>query len=107
VTGPHPARTALAVSLVAVVVASCAGTSTDDATGVVVDVTGDITTVDRFVIQTPEGERLELTVAPGVIFANGAPPGHLSEHLQSGEPVVVTYETLDDGTLVVHELDDA
>jgi hypothetical protein len=95
---------ALAFALVSI---ACSGTTIEEATGVVVDVTGDITTVERFAIQTADGERLELLVAPGVVFGNGAPVGHLSEHLQTGEPVVVRYEVLDDGSRVVQELDDA
>lgn len=89
------------------VVAACAGSSTEQVTGVVIDVTGDITTVERFVLQTQDGERLELVVAPGVIFADGAPIGHLSEHVQTGSPVEIRYEVLDDGSRVVQAIDDA
>ncbi len=89
------------------VTASCSGTETEEATGVVVDVTGDIVAVERFAIQTAAGDLLELEVAPGVVFADGAPIGHLSEHLQTGAPVVVRYEVLDDGSRVVQAIDDA
>jgi hypothetical protein len=96
-----------AALLAGLLVAGCSGTRTEEATGVVVDVTGDITSVERFALQTVDGERLELTVAPGVVFADGAPIGHLSEHLQTGAPVELRYEVLDDGSLVVVEIDDA
>ncbi|MDQ3782251.1 MAG: hypothetical protein M3349_04845 [Actinomycetota bacterium] len=94
-------------ALVAVTaVVGCSGTSIEEVTGVVVDVTGDITTVDRFVVQTGDGERLEFQVAPGVTFANGAPIGHLTEHVQTGEPVEIRYEVLDDGSRVVRAIAD-
>ncbi|MGI8823653.1 MAG: hypothetical protein ACR2JP_10195 [Acidimicrobiia bacterium] len=89
------------------VVAGCSGSSTHEVTGVVIDVTGDITTVDRFLLQSTEGDRLEFVVAPGVVFGDGAPIGHVSEHLQTGLPVEIVYEVLDDGTLVVRSIDDA
>ena len=100
-------RVAAVVAGLWLLAASCSGTETEEVTGVVVDVTGDIVTVDRFAIQTAGGDLLELVVAPGVVFSDGAPIGHLSEHLQTGAPVVVRYEVLDDGSLVVQEIDDA
>lgn len=94
-------------ALVAVTaVTGCSGTSTEEVTGVVVDVTGDITSVDRFAVQTDDGELLEFQVAPGVIFADGAPIGHLAEHVQTGEPVEIRYEVLDDGSRVVQAIAD-
>jgi hypothetical protein len=100
-------RVGVVVAGLWLVAASCSGTATEEATGVVVDVTGDIVTVERFAIQTAAGDVLELEVAPGVVFTDGAPIGHLSEHLQTGAPVAVRYEVLDDGSQVVVEINDA
>jgi hypothetical protein len=100
-------RVGVVVAGLWLVATSCSGTETEEATGVVVDVTGDIVTVERFAIQTAAGDLLELEVAPGVVFTDGAPIGHLSEHLQTGAPVAVRYEVLDDGSRVVVEINDA
>jgi hypothetical protein len=100
-------RVGVVVAGLWLVATSCSGTETEEATGVVVDVIGDIVTVERFAIQTAAGDLLELEVAPGVVFTDGAPIGHLSEHLQTGAPVAVRYEVLDDGSRVVVEINDA
>lgn len=96
---------AAAVPLCAFVLA-CGGGG-DTVTGVVVDVTGDITTVERFVMRLPDGTDRELQPAPGITFHGGAAIGHLIDHLRSGEPVEIRYEQLDDGTWVALEVADA
>jgi hypothetical protein len=72
----------------------------------VIDVEGDLLTVDRFVVVTSEGERLVLVPAPSVRFHDGAPLSHLTEHLRSGQAIEVRYRRLDDGTLSALRIDD-
>lgn len=91
--------------VVASAVAAC-GDGAPAVSGVVVDVEGDITTVERFVLRLADGTDQELAPAPGVTFHNGAAIGHLRDHLRSGEPVVVQYEVLDDGTWVALRVED-
>ena len=49
-----------------------------------------LTDVDAFTIRTAEGRTIDFAVG---VLENRAefPPGHLVEHIASGEPVVVTY----------------
>jgi hypothetical protein len=87
--------------------AACGGDSGDVVTGVVVELDGGITSVDRFVLRFADGTEQELEPAPGIIFHDGAPIGHLGDHLRSGVPVRVDYEVLDDGTWVALSVEDA
>ncbi len=76
-------------------------------TGVVIDMMGDLTTVEEFVVRLPDGTDQVIEPAPGVRFHGGASIGHLRDHLRSGAPVVIYYETLDDGRWIALEVDDA
>ncbi len=94
-----------ATVLVVFVLTACGG-GTDTVAGVVVDVTGDITTVERFVLRLPNGTDQQLTPAPGITFHDGAAIGHLRDHLRSGQSIVVEYEVLEDGTWIALSVDD-
>lgn len=72
--------------------------------GVVVDVQGDLTSVQQFTVLTDGGERVTVVPDPELDYAFPLP--HLREHLQTGEPVVFTSQrrnganvllTIDDG----------
>lgn len=80
-------RPLLLAVLVAIV--ACGG-STESMTGVVLEVQGDLTNVERFTLIGADGARLEFEPEPGVTF-DGGPLGHLRDHLRSGEAVVVRY----------------
>jgi len=82
------------------------GSGTEDVTGIVVEVEGDLTSVSRFVLVVPDGERLTFVPSPGILFHDRAPISHLQDHLRSGEAVTVVFETLDDGSLVAIEVYD-
>jgi len=84
---------------------SCASAQ-ETVTGIVVEVEGDLTTVSRFVLVLPDGTRPEFVPSPGILFHDRAPISHLQDHLRSGAPVEVVFETLDDGTLVAIEVFD-
>ena len=85
-------RAGAAVLILAV---ACSGPQ-EQATGVVVAVDGGLDVVTGFAIVTTTGDRLVFAVAPGLDqFEHGGPVSHLHEHLQTGIPVVVTYESAD------------
>jgi hypothetical protein len=78
----------------------------DAVTGIVVEVDGDLTSVARFVLVLPDTSRQEFVPSPGILFHDRAPISHLQDHLRSGEPVRVVYQTLADGSLVAVEVFD-
>jgi hypothetical protein len=85
---------------------SACSSAQDTVTGIVVEVDGDLTAVSRFVLVLPDGTRQEFVPSPGILFHDRAPISHLQDHLRSGEPVGVVYETLADGSLVAVEVFD-
>jgi hypothetical protein len=89
-------------------VAACGGSGDQVERGIVVDVVvgGDVTSIERFVLLTADGERLELEPAPDVRFHDGAPLSHLTEHLRNSDPIEVRYRQLEDGTLAVVRVED-
>ncbi len=97
-------RRVAATLLIAVV--ACGGSDEPIAEGVVVDVEGTLTTVERFTIRTTDGEDLTFVPGPDVGFHGRRPLGHLRVHLTSGEPVVIAYEKAPDGSLVALEIED-
>lgn len=72
-----------------------------------IDVTGGLADVDSFSLRVGGGEDLTFAAGPGVLFHGGGSLSHLRSHLATGEPVVVTYEVLADGSLQAVEVDDA
>lgn len=85
-------KTGLLVAvLVAATLTACSGDE-GRVTGVVTAVDGDLTGVESFEIQSA-GERLRFVPDDGLdVFGDdGAPLSHLFEHLQTGDPVRVTY----------------
>jgi hypothetical protein len=99
---------ALVAMLLGVVVACDSGPGADRqiATGVVVDVdaTG-LDRVDSFTIRTSEGAVRSFGV--GALDPGSFPPGHLTEHAATAQPIVVTYVVADDGAEVAVKLEDA
>ncbi len=96
-----------AVGVALLLMVSCSGTDDATATGVVIDVQGDLTVVDRFTIRLPDGTDQVVEPAPGVLFHGDTAMGHIRDHLRSGGPVFIRYEVLDDGTWVALEVTDA
>lgn len=101
----RPAR--LVAAAVLVVAACSGGGDAGTVTGVVIDVVGDLTSVESFTLRLDGGLDRTFEPAQGVVFGDGAPLSHLSDHLLSGEPVSVLYRTRDDGTLIALEVRDA
>lgn len=93
----------VALGAIAAFIASSPRTSM--ATGVVVAVDArSLTDVQSFTLRMAGGETLEFRLSR---LQNGAefPPGHLTEHIASGGPVVVTYAD-QDGVLYAIRLAD-
>ncbi len=94
--------------IAATLVAACGGNGGGGTiVAVVVDVTGDLTTVDQFVVRLPDGSDQVIEPAPGIRFHGDAAITHIRDHLRSGAPVRITYDVLDDGTWIAREVEDA
>lgn len=90
-----------------IAMAACSGAGSDTTEGVVTNVVGDLTTVASFSVVTPGGDVQTFEPQQGVLFNGNAPISHLTEHMLTGQQVVVRYRTLDDGTLIAIEVGDA
>ncbi|HSJ35052.1 MAG TPA: hypothetical protein VLB85_08360 [Acidimicrobiia bacterium] len=75
---------------------------TGTVTGIVVDVVGELNDVESFTVLA-DGEQHTFALLPGADYA--FPPGHLRDHLRSGDPVRVDWEDRD-GARVAVTLDD-
>ena len=53
----------------------------------------DVSRVDGFRLRDSDGVVLEFVVGVLDVSSGGLPAPHLREHLVSGEPITVTYET--------------
>jgi hypothetical protein len=101
-------RLGAVVLIGAAILSACSGgTDGGTATGVVIDLEGDLTTVSSFVLRLPDGSDRTIVPAPGIRFHGDAAIGHLRDHLRSGAPVRIEYEVLDDGSWVARLVEDA
>jgi len=101
-------RNGSAAIVIATLLVGCGGTGANrTTTGVVIDVTGDLATVDDFVVRLPDGADQTIEPAPGIGFGADTAIGHLRDHLRSGAPVRIEYEVLDDGRWVALSIEDA
>ena len=98
------ARTVL-IGLVAVaaVVMALLPSDSGQLTGIVIAVDGDLTDVRSFEVLS-DGDRFVFEPSPDGDFA--FPLSHLREHLRTGEPIAVEYETVD-GVLMAMRVSDA
>lgn len=86
---------ALAASLV---VGACA--ADNEVTGIVLEVTGDLTSVESFVLRTDGGETL--TIVPAADGDFRFPLPHLNDHRASLSPITVELDDSVDPPLAVH-----
>jgi len=95
-----------ALLLLAGAVAGCAG-GDERVTGVLTDVDGDLSRIVSFELLT-QGERIQFVPEDGLdVFGDdGTPLSHLYEHLQTGDPVRVTYR-VEDGVRIAILIEDA
>lgn len=71
-------------------IVACGGTTTDEVTGVIVSIDGDLTGIDGFDLATTDGT-VSFETHPRFSFHDG-PPSHLFDHLRSSEPITVRFE---------------
>lgn len=89
--GHRSVRHLALASVFLLVLAACgAHASGEEATGIVVDVQGELEEIDTFTVLI-DGEQVTFETSPDADYA--FPLGHLRDHLRSGEPVVVRWET--------------
>ena len=100
-------RRTLTALLIVVGAAACSSASDGSVEGLVIDLDGDLSSVASFTLRLADGTDRVFEAVPGILFHDRAPLSHLRDHLVSGEPVRVRFRTLDDGTLVAFEVDDA
>jgi hypothetical protein len=74
--------------------------------GIVLELEGNLAAVEYFVVMDSGGERYIFVPADDLTF-HGGPVSHLRDHITSGDPVFVAYETAADGSLVAVEVSDA
>lgn len=88
-----------------IMAAGCSETASVTVEGVVTAVDGDLTTIRSFDVLTVAGETIQLVPAPFGDFA--FPPPHLMNHMQTLDPVMVTYTTTEDGVNLAERISDA
>lgn len=101
-------RLVLAVVVLATFVVACTSSVSVDGqvVGIVTEVTGDLSSIDSFVVLDAEGNSRKFSPADGMTVAGG-PPSHLRDHVLSGEPVEVVYHEGPDGELIADDVVDA
>lgn len=84
----------------ALIVALCSCASDNEVTGVVLEVTGDLTRVESFVMRTTDGETL--TIVPAADGDFRFPLPHLNDHRASLSPIVVELDSSTEPPSAVH-----
>jgi hypothetical protein len=102
----------LALALVAVTaivsLSACSTSGTgggNTLTGVISEVSGDLTNVSGFVVLAEDGSSHRFTPTEGLLF-EGGPLTHLREHVVTGQRVVVTFERGVAGELIATSVED-
>jgi hypothetical protein len=96
---------ALLVGALALSVVACSVEEPVTIQGVITAVDGDLTSVRTFDVRTVDGETIRLVPAPFGDFS--FPPPHLINHMQTLDPVTVTYVTTEDGVNLADSIADA
>ena len=76
-------------------------------TGVVIAVEGGLGGIDFFVVRLEDGTDLTLVPVEGLLFDEVGPLSHVRDHLVSGSPVRITYETSVEGSATATVIGDA
>ncbi|MGI9584850.1 MAG: hypothetical protein ACR2N7_04605 [Acidimicrobiia bacterium] len=84
----------LIIATISVAAAACSdgGGSDEPVEGIVTQVTGELGSVETFIVLDDHGNSHLFTPEPGLLFYGG-PLDHLRDHIVSGQRVVVTYES--------------
>lgn len=83
----------------------CSGEDPVTIKGVITAVDGDLTTVRSFDVLTAGRETIQLVPAPFGDFSFPLP--HLINHMQTLDPVMVSYTTTNDGVNLAESISDA
>ena len=94
-----------ALLALAAILAGCSGGDSDGdggttVSGVVVDVQGSITEIERFDMVLGDGTRLTFVPEAGALERSGFSPAHIREHSALVEPISVTYREVDGQNIV-------
>lgn len=101
-----PVSLAVVAALVLLSGCSTAEESSGEVTGVVTEVTGDLTRVESFVVIDVSGDSFKFVPGEGMTVAGG-PASHLRDHVVSGEPVKVLFHSGSKGELIADDIQDA
>ena len=96
-----------AVAALLMVLVGCSPGDGGRVEGVVIEVVGDLTSVESFTVRLPDGTDRVFEPAPGTLFDGDVPLSHLQDHLRSGARVEVRYRSLEGGRLEAFEVGDA
>ena len=88
-----------AALVLATLVAGTACASANQVQGVVLEIDGDLTTVDSFVLRTVDGETL--TIVPAADGDFSFPLPHLNDHRASLAPIIVVLDRSVDPPLAI------
>lgn len=105
IRGGPPVRAVAVLAAVTVSLAACAASDEVTVEGIVTGVDGDLTAVASFEVLTVDGDTIELVPAPFGDFDFPLP--HLISHMNTLEPVEVTYSTAEDGVRLASAIGDA
>jgi hypothetical protein len=101
-----PVLLAAATALIFLSGCAAAEESSGEVTGVVTEVTGDLTSAESFVVIDVSGDSFKFVPGEGMTVAGG-PVSHLRDHVVSGEPVKVLFHAGSKGELIADDIQDA
>lgn len=98
----------LAASAALILSAGCstAEESSGEVVGIVTEVTGDLTSIESFVVIDGSGDSSKFVPGEGLTVAGG-PVSHLRDHVVSGEQVKVLFHSGEKGELIADDVQDA
>jgi len=98
-------RALIFLVVLAIAVSACATSESTEGevVGLVIEVTGDLTAIESFVVLDSSGDSYKFFPGDGMTVM-GSPPMHLRDHLVSGEPVKVMYHEGSDSELVADDV---
>lgn len=101
-------RVLLAASVALIVLSGCSAAeeSSGEIIGTVTEVTGDLTSVESFVVIDGSGDSFKFVPGEGMTVAGG-PVSHLRDHVVSGEQVSVRFHSGTNGELIADDVQDA
>ena len=98
----------LAVSVALTLFAGCSAAEvpSGEVIGIVTEVTGDLTSIESFVVIDGSGDSFKFVPGEGLTVAGG-PVSHLRDHVVSGEQVMVLFHSGAQGELIADDVQDA